>query len=170
MSCIINGGYALACSSVGGVEEVWIGTFNPNSTYTLDADNVITGVTSGGTVYSFESDIEFNGLEQTASISRENGSVHLESVLSVKMIELTKELRNTFNALSRAPLFAVIKSNAGHHYLAGLETAGRMTEGAASLGVAMSDMNGANASITWKSKNGIYLIDPALLGTGITIG
>lgn len=169
MSCIIDNGYTLGCSSIGGVEQVWIGTWSGNASYTTDADNVITGVTSGVTVYSFEQDIEFAGLEQTVVPNRENGTVHIESVLSVKMIELTKDLRNTFNALMRAPLFAVVKSNAGQYYVAGVETAGRLTEGTASLGVAFEDMNGATASVTWKSKDGIYLINPALIGSAIPV-
>ena len=51
MSCIIDNGYTLGCSSIGGVEKVWIGTYDADSTYTFDANNVITAVTNGVTVY-----------------------------------------------------------------------------------------------------------------------
>lgn len=170
MSCIIDSGYSLGCNSIGGVEKVYIGTYSAASTYALDSDNVITGVTSGGTVYLFEQDIEFAGLEQTGQFSRENGTVFYESVLSVKFIELDAALRNTVLALGKAPVFAVVKSNAGHYYLLGVESAGRATEGSASLGIAQGDMNGANLSFTWKSQNGAYLMDSTVLGTDITIG
>jgi hypothetical protein len=71
--------------------------------------------------------------------------------------------------LGRAPLIAVVLSNAGDYYLCGVETSGRASAGDASLGVALGDMNGVNLSIAWKSANGVFLMDSALLGTTITI-
>jgi len=169
MSCIIDNGYTLGCASVGGVEKVWIGTYSADATYTLDADSVITGATSASTVHLFEQDMEYAGLNQTGVFTRENGTVHYESVLSVKFTNLDADLRNTVLALGKAPVYAVVKSNAGLYYIAGVETAGRATEGTASLGVAMADLNGATLSFTFKSQNGVYLINGALLGTSIVV-
>lgn len=171
MSCVIDSGYTLGCNSIGGVEKVWIGTYDADTTWTISGTNSqITGVTAANNVYLFEQDIEFAGLEQNGQYSRENGTVHYESVLSVKFIELDNDLRNTILALGKAPLYAVIKSNAGHYYVLGVESAGRATEGAMSLGVAQGDMNGANLSFTWKSQGGAFLMDGALIGTDITVG
>lgn len=170
MSCIINSGHALGCNTIGGVERVYLGTYSASATYALDSTNVITGVTSGSTVYLYEMDIEFAGLEQTGQFSRENGTVFYESVLSTKFIELDASLRNSILALGKAPVFAVVKSNAGAYYVLGVESAGRATEGTASLGVAQGDMNGATLSFTWKSQNGAYLMDSTVLGVGIPIG
>jgi hypothetical protein len=171
-NCQLTNGYVLGCNIIGGVERVWIGTYDADAEYVLGTgsnENIIIGATGCPTLYLFEQDIEFAGLEQTGQFARENGSVHYESALSVKFIHLTNDLRNTIIALGRAPLYAVVKSNAGEYYLLGKETAGRVTEGVASLGVAMGDMNGADLTITWKSQNGAYLIDPALLGTDIPV-
>jgi hypothetical protein len=170
MSCIIDEGYTLGCSSIGGVEKVWIGTYAADQTYAYDALNVISAVTNGVTVYLMEQDMEFAGLNQTGQFSRENGTVFYESVLSVKFIELTAELRNLVIALGRAPIFAVVKSNAGEYYACGVESAGRATAGVASLGIAQGDLNGATFEITWKTPNGVYLLDEVVLGTDITIG
>jgi hypothetical protein len=170
MSCIIDEGYTLGCSSIGGVEKVWIGTYSADQAYAYDALNVISAVTSGVTVYLMEQDMEFAGLNQTGQFSRENGTVFYESVLSVKFIELTAELRNLVIALGRAPIFAVVKSNAGEYYACGVESAGRATAGVASLGIAQGDLNGATFEITWKTPNGVYLLEPTVLGTDITIG
>jgi len=170
MSCIIDEGYTLGCSSIGGVEKVWIGTYAADQTYAYDALNVISAVTNGVTVYLMEQDMEFAGLNQTGQFSRENGTVFYESVLSVKFIELTAELRNLVIALGRAPIFAVVKSNAGEYYACGVESAGRATAGVASLGIAQGDLNGATFEITWKTPNGVYLLDEVVLGTDIIIG
>jgi hypothetical protein len=169
MSCILDSGFTLGCNSIGGIEKVWIGTYSALATYTFDADEVVTGATSTNNVYLMEQDIEFAGLEQTGQFSRENGSVFYQSVLSVKFIELDKELRNLVLALGKAPVYAVVKSNAGHYYILGVESAGRATEGVASVGVAQGDLNGATLSFTFSSANGAYLMDEAVLGTGITI-
>jgi hypothetical protein len=170
MSCIINQGYTLGCNSIGGVKKVWIGTYSASTTYTLNSTNVVTGVTSANTVYLFQQDIEFAGLNQTGQFSRENGTVFYESVLSVKFIELTAALRNTILALGTAPIYALVESNDGLFYVLGVESAGRATEGVASLGTAMGDMNGATMSFTFKSANGAYLINGSLIGTSITVG
>jgi len=169
INCTLDSGYVLGCNTIGGVEKVWIGTYSADTAYTFDVDNVITGVTSANSVYLMEQDIEFAGLNQAGQFARENGTVFYESNLSIKFTELDKDLRNLIIALGRAPLYAVIKANAGQYFLAGLETAGRATEGNADLGVALGDMNGATLTIQWKSQNGVYLIDGALLGVDIPV-
>jgi hypothetical protein len=170
MSCIIDNGYDLGCASVGGVEKVWIGTYSAAATYLKNVDDVITGATSASTVYLFEQDMEYAGLTQTGVYTRENGSVHYESVLSVKFTNLDSELRNSVLALGKAPIVAIVKSNAGLYYIAGVESAGRATEGTASLGTAMADLNGATLSFTFKSQSGVYLINGSLIGSSIPVG
>jgi hypothetical protein len=170
-TCNLTDGYVLGCSTIGGVEKVWIGEWEPITAYTQDTCGIITGLTASSplSVYEFEQDIEHAGLVATGSYSRENGTVFYESILSIKLIGLDCNVRNRMIELGRAPLFAVIKSNAGDYYYLGLESAGRASEGSASLGVLLGDMNGLSLSMSWKSANGAFLIDSALLGTTITI-
>lgn len=166
MSCIIDNGYVLGCSTIGGIEKVWIGTYDADTEYALDTDNVITGVTSGATLHLFEQDMEYAGLNQNGVFTRENGTVYYESILSTKFIDLDADLRNTALALGKAPIVAVVKANSGNYFLLGMESAGRATEGQLSLGVAMADLNGATMAFTFKSENGAYLIDSDLVPTG----
>lgn len=169
-TCNLNDGYVLGCSSIGGVEKVWIGEFVDNVQYAQDSCGTITGIsTTGLTVYAFEQDIEHAGLVQTGNYSRENGTVFYESVLSIKLIGLDCNVRNRMVELGRAPLFAVVKSNAGDYYYCGIESAGRASAGEANLGTALGDMNGLSQSISWKSANGVFLLNPTLLGTTIVI-
>lgn len=171
MSCILDTGYALGCAQTGGVKRVFIGTYDADVKYTLDADNVITAVAEGSpVVFPFEQNVESAGLVQNGVFAPENLSVYLDSILSIKLFHWTKELRNTYNALAKAPLFAIVESNMGEFYLIGLESPGRASEGNLQLGITLGDMNGANISILWKSSNGAYLLDPSILGTEITIG
>lgn len=169
-NCNLSEGYVLGCSSIGGVELVYIGEWVEGVTVQQDACGIITGITTTGlTVYQFEQDIEHAGLTQAGNYSRENGTVFYESNLSIKLIGLDCSVRNNMVELGRAPLFAVVKSNAGDWYYLGLESAGRASAGDASVGTALGDMNGLNQTIQWKSANGAYLINGALVGTTITV-
>ena len=169
-NCALSEGYVLGCSSIGGIELVYIGEWVEGVTVTQDSCGIITGITTTGlTVYQFEQDIEHAGLSQTGQYSRENGTVFYESNLSIKLIGLDCNVRNNMVELGRAPLFAVVKSNAGDWYYLGLESAGRASAGDASVGTALGDMNGLNQTLQWKSANGAYLINGALVGTTITV-
>jgi len=169
-TCNLTDGYVLGCSSIGGVEKVWIGEYVDNVVVTQDSCGIITGITTTGlTVYSFEQDIEHAGLTQTGNYDRNNGTVFYESLLSIKLIGLDCNVRNNMVELGRAPLFAVVKSNAGDYYYLGLESAGRASAGEASLGTALGDMNGLSQTIQFKSANGAFLINGSLVGTTITV-
>lgn len=169
-TCNLTDGYVLGCSSIGGVEKVWIGEYVDNVVVTQDSCGIITGITTTGlTVYSFEQDIEHAGLVQTGNYSRENGTVFYESTLSIKLIGLDCNVRQRMVELGRAPLFAIVKSNAGDYYYCGLESSGRASAGEANVGTLLGDMNGLSQSISWKSANGVFLINGALVGTTITI-
>jgi len=169
-TCNLTDGYVLGCSSIGGVEKVWIGEYVDDVVVAQNSCGIITGITTTGlTVYNFEQDIEHAGLVQTGNYSRENGTVFYESILSIKLIGLDCEVRNRMVELGRAPLFAVIKSNAGDYYYCGLESSGRASAGDANLGTLLGDMNGLSQSISWKSANGVYLMNGTLVGTTITV-
>ena len=168
-TCNLTDGYILGCSSIGGVEKLWLGEWEDVVAYQQSANGTITGLTSGFTVYEFEQDIEHAGLTQAGNYDRNNGTVFYESTVSLKMIGLDADVRERLVELGRAPLIGIVKSNAGDYYLCGIETAGRASAGDASLGVALGDMNGVNLSISWKSANGVFLMAPGLFGTKITV-
>jgi len=179
MSCILDKGYELKCQSIGGVAEVLLGTWEAMD-FTIDP---ITGIIDdiypkGGLpgdpinngYYSFELDQEYGGLAQEGVFNRDNGTVHYVSTISLKMINLDAELIQTLKQVGRAPLYAVVKSNAGVYYFAGIESAGRASEGSASVGSAFEDMNGVTLSLAFKSPDGVYVMDETLIGTSIPEG
>lgn len=169
-NCNLNDGYVLGCSSLGGVEKVYLGEWVDNVVVTQDSCGIITGITTTGlTVYDFQQDVEHAGLTQAGNYSRENGTVFYESTLSIKLITLDCSVRNRMIELGRSALYAIVKSNAGDWYYLGLESSGRASAGDASLGTLLGDMNGLNQSISWKSGNGAFLIDGSLVGTTITV-
>lgn len=168
-NCLITGGYQVPCSSIGGVETLWIGNFSGGTTYYLDADNVITGATNSPGVYAFNQEVEVAGVAQTIEVDRSNLSAFFITTVSLRLHNYDKNVRNRLVQLLRAPLVTAIKSNDGLYYYAGLESAGRLITGDAGTGVAYSDMNGAMIEIEFRSKNGIFLLDAPVLGTDIAI-
>ena len=70
LNCNLSEGYVLGCSSIGGVELVYIGEWQEGVTVAQDACGTITGITTTGlTVYQYEQDIEYAGLTQTGNYS-----------------------------------------------------------------------------------------------------
>lgn len=169
-TCNLTDGYVLGCSSIGGVEKVWIGEYIDNVQIQQDSCGIITGITTTGlTAYQFEQDIEHAGLTQTGNFSRENGTVFYDTNVSIKLIGLDCNVRNNLVELGRAPLYCVVLSNAGDYYYAGLTSAGRANSAEASVGTALGDMNGLALTINFKSADGVLLIDGSLIGSTITV-
>ena len=168
--CDINTGYTLNCWVSGGVKKVWLGTYNPLAVYQKDALGVITAATGTNSIYLFDQDVEFATLNEAVTVDRANAAVAYETTLGIKLTHLDAHLKQLLKSLNRAPLFAVVESVAGDFYLLGEESAGRISEGTATVGQAYTDMNGATTSIMFKSQDGMSLIDGALVGSDITVG
>lgn len=169
MSCIINQGWALGCFTTAGIEKVYLGTFNPNASYSYNADDVITGATSASTVYLYSQELEHAGLEEPGIHNRDNGSTAFESKLSLKFINFDKNLRKVVNALTKSPIFAIAKMNNGEYVALGTSVPGRVSESMKNAGVKLDDLNGGSLVITFKSKDGMFLIDSTLIGTSIPV-
>lgn len=166
MSCGIDSGiYVLPCASIGGVSEVYLKTYTKGDTWTYDADNIIDGISSGtASFYAFVQDDQTASLITTPQFNRENLAVGMQTALSIKAYELDEDKLNHFRVLSKAPIAALIKSNAGIWYMAGADTAGRATEGLAQLGLANTDHNGWVLTFTWNNQNGVYKVEDTLIG------
>lgn len=169
-TCNLTDGYILGCSSIGGVEKVWIGEYIDNVQIQQDSCGIITGITTTGlTVFSFQQDIEHAGMAQTGNFSREAGTVYYDTNVSIKLIGLDCNVRNNLVELGRAPLYCVVLSNAGDYYYCGLTSAGRANSSEAGVGTALADMNGLSLTINFKSPDGALLIDGSLIGSTITV-
>lgn len=158
MACLINAGRVLGCNTIAGVEKIWVANYSSNTMATFGSANLITAMTNApADFYLLEQDVEFGGLNQTGVYS--NNSVSFETSVAMKFIDMDAQLIQLVDQLSKAKIVALIKSNSGKYFFAGLEFPGRASAGDLSLGVALGDMNGANITIMFKSKNGVYEID-----------
>lgn len=152
MSCLINNGYALGCKdNLGGVQEVYIGSFSGDTTFSYDAStDTITGVTGSNTFYTFEQRQEQAEFVQTGNHSIENGTNFWEQVVSLIFTKNTSDLRNTLKLLSQSTLFVIVKDQNGTYWFIGEQNGADLTASTASAGKAFGDLNGVTVSITAK--------------------
>jgi len=166
MSCLINNGYALGCKdSLGGVQEVYIGSFSGGTSFSYDANDVITGVTGANTFFTFEQRQEQAEFVQTGQHSIENGTNFWEQVVSLIFTKNTADLRNTLKLLSQSTLFIIVKDQNGKYWFVGEQNGTDLTASTASAGKAFGDLNGVTVSFTAKEPYPAREISAAAFGT-----
>lgn len=148
-NCLINSGYALGCrDNIGGIQEAFIASFSGATTYTLDADNIITGITSTQTFYTYEQPKEtgefINGEGQ---ISRENGTVFYVQTVNLTFHKNEADLRNSLILLAQAQLLVIVLDQNGRYWLVGKQNGADLITSSMTSGKAYGDMNGATVSI-----------------------
>jgi len=161
MACLLNSGYTLGCrDSIGGISLAYIGNFDADQTYTLDASNNIVGVT-GSTVsyYTFEQEMETGTFNQTGAYSTENGTIFFTQELTLMFHKNDASLRNQLLILSQANLSIIVKDQRSQYWLLGFQNGVRVTAGAMNTGKAFGDMNGVTITFTGKEPVPAYRID-----------
>lgn len=161
MACTIASGYTLGCrDNVGGIQEVYIGNFTTDQTYTLGATGSITGVTGSLiSYYTFEQENETANFTQPGQYSTENGTVFFEQNLSLMFHKNTAELRDQLLLLSQANLSVIVKDQRGSYWLMGYQNGCRVTEGSMDTGQAYGDMNGITVTIQGKEPEPARLVE-----------
>jgi hypothetical protein len=161
MACLLNTGYTLGCrDSIGGISLAYIGNFDADQLYTIDANNNITGVT-GSTVsyYTFEQEMETGSFAQEGAYSTENGTVFFTQNLSLVFHKNDAALRNQLLILSQANLSVIVKDQRNEYWLVGKQNGVRVTAGAMNTGKAFGDLNGVTITLTGKEPEPAFRID-----------
>jgi hypothetical protein len=163
-SCVLNE-YTLACrNNTGGIQKVWIGCYNSDCVYTLDANNIITGATgcgSGTAFYSFEQEIETGSFVQNGQFSTENGTTFFEQVLEITLHKMDSTQRNRVQSLAIGAWRVVILDQQGNYWMMGHQNPVRVTSATPQLGKAYGDLNGAIITFTGKEPENAYSINAA---------
>lgn len=159
MSCVLTTGYSLGCrDNIGGIQEVYIGTWNADAlTYTLGTNDIIgtfSGTWSG--FQTFEQEIETGSFNQTGQFSTENGTTFYEQNLEISLHKLEAALRNTIKILGIGKWRVLIKDQRGKYWLMGAQNPVRVSASTPSLGKAYGDMNGAVITFLGKEPEPAY--------------
>tara|TARA_R110000772_G_scaffold16001_3_gene45908 strand:+ start:121 stop:633 length:513 start_codon:yes stop_codon:yes gene_type:complete len=161
MACLLTTGYQLGCrDSIGGIQEIYIANFSSGATYSLDANDNITGV--GGVTasyYTFEQEMETGQFDQTGEYSTEMGTVFFTQDVTVMLHKNDAALRNQLLVLSQANMSVIILDQRGEYWLIGYQNGVRTTAGAMNTGKAFGDMNGVTITLQGKEPEPAYRID-----------
>lgn len=162
MSCILNSGYSLSCrDSIGGIQAAFIGNFETNQLYTLDATSDIVGLTgsTSSTYHSFEQEMESAEFIQEGQFSTENGTVFFDQQLTLMFHKNDSDLRNLLLVLSQANLSVIVKDQRGEYWLMGFQNGVRAISGSQNAGKAFGDMNGVTITLQGKEPEPAHRID-----------
>lgn len=149
MSCTLSQGFQLGCKdNVGGIRTVYISNFSDNETYSYDANNQITGITSGATYYKFEVRPQSAGFNETINASIENGTLFYTQELALSFDKNTVELRNQMYLLAQAQMRVIVLDQNGLYRLVGRVNGADITAGTIPTGTAFGDKNGYDLTIS----------------------
>jgi hypothetical protein len=165
-NCLLQNGYTLSCrDSIGGIRRAFIGNFDTDAVYTLDADDRITGFT-GSTVsyYTFEQEMEVGEFNQAGAYSTENGTVFFTQDLSLMFHKNDADLRNQLLVLSQANMSVIVEDQRGEYWLIGYANGVRATAGAMNTGRAYGDMNGVTITLQGKEPEPAHNISATASG------
>lgn len=150
-NCLFTGGYSLGCKdNTGGIQEVYIANFSGNTTYVYDSNNVITGITSAPTYYTFEQRNENAELLQEGQHSVENGTNFWLQTLNLIFHKNESDSRNLVLLLAKAQLSVIALDQNGKYWILGKRNGADLTTSNSNFGKAYGDLNGSNISIVGK--------------------
>ena len=163
MACILNEGYTLGCrDNIGGIQEVYIGTWNGSDlTYTLGTNSVIDSF--GGTFsgfYTFEQEIETGSFTEAGVYSTENGTAFYEQTLEITLQKLDAIIRNQVLILGQGKWRILILDQRGTYWLMGYQNPVRVSAATPGLGRAYGDLNGAVITFLGKEPEPAYVVNP----------
>lgn len=160
-TCDLSGGKVLGCrDNIGGISEVYIGTWNGDSlTYVYGTDNII-GTFSGATVsfYTFEQEIETGSYQEAGNFSTENGTAFYEQTLTITLYKMDAALRNQIMILGQGKWRVIIRDQRGNYWLMGSQNPVRVSASTPGFGKAYGDLNGAIITFTGKEPLSAYQV------------
>ena len=164
MACILNEGYTLGCrDNIGGIQEVYIGTWNGSDlTYVLGTNSEITSF--GGTFsgfYTFEQEIETGSFTENGVYSTENGTAFYEMTLEITLHKLDAIIRNQILVLGQGKWRILILDQRGTYWLMGYQNPVRVSAATPGLGRAYGDLNGAIITFLGKEPEPAFVVEPA---------
>ena len=144
MSCILTNGIPLGCiDSTGGIKNVYIAKYNTTgTTFTEDATEVITGVTSSETWYEFKFRNQTSNLAEEGGHSTENGTNFWTQTVSMIFHKLETSKRNAIYLLAKTDTQIVVQTQNDDYWVVGKVNGTNLLTSASATGQAFGDLNG----------------------------
>lgn len=172
MACDLTTGRSVACKDVmGGIKKVYFTTDALGAiTYDITDTDVIT--TFGGTPEFMQYDLtgNTNTFVQTPTVSRDNGTLYFDQVLTVTFAKLSKVAHKELKLLIQSYPTAVVEDYNGNLFVMGLENQCSVNGGSIVTGGARADLSGYTLTLQAEEKVPANFLDTSdLTDTTATI-
>lgn len=182
-NCGPTAGLALPCKNfMPGIRRIYIASFFSGSTvgenlsYTIDANNVITGATLlSGYFYQYDLTKEAGEMTEAEHFNPTNGTIGYENTLNVYLSQYSTATRNKIVVLGKSKLLVIVQDRNGQYWLMGTDGTGTvpstsngvdLTESTATTGKAYaSDQNGYNLVFNSNEKVPPLEVSSSLIAT-----
>ena len=151
MACNISLGRNEPCKdAIAGIQAVYFINYTTAS-FTLDANDVVSGFPTGSTAYKYELK-GANAYTETLNSSRDNGTTFFSQELSLTLKHLDSTMTKEFRLFAYGrPLIGVHTRN-GEALLVGKDRGSDMTAGTIVTGQAYGDLAGYTAVFSGQEK------------------
>lgn len=145
MSCNLTSGFSLGCrDSLGGIQKVFIGTWDADTAYGLTGScDIISSFSPTASFFTFEQELETASFIQTGQFSTENGTSFYEQTLEITLQKLDACNREQIKVLGQGVWRILILDQRGQYWLMGKQNPVRVSASTPQLGKAFGDLNGA---------------------------
>ena len=168
MSCLFNNGYSKANNcledNLAGVTEWYIANYSGTTSWSADADNIITGVTNGPTTWFKIEQYDEQGLHTNTHAQSETGQNVWTQGVEMVFFKNTSEVRDLVRVMTQTESIVIGLKNTGQYVLIG-EKGLRGKDADASSGKAMEDFNGTRINLGGKQGYEAREISSSFFGT-----
>lgn len=171
MSCIVSQDNLLGCASVGGIQTLYIGTYNGSAMgFTIGSTaSLITGFT-GATVSFYQMQQQPSSGEYTSpgSINVQNNATGYTQTLTFMVYQMSAQTSNLIQTLGQGVFRVLFLNRAGKYFMMGINAQCNVTAIEGGSGVGLSDLNGHTITITSEDYVPYYEVTAAAAATIIS--
>jgi hypothetical protein len=158
MACELSTGFFLDCKNgVGGVQRVFVSTWDSNIELTINENGLVTLVAGPATYYEYDLPPQTADFKDVVSYNKEAGTYVYTQSVNVMIHKLSAAKREEFKNLVAARLCLWVLDANNNLWFIGASNPVDVTAFEASSGKALSDANGYSITFTCESPLPAYL-------------
>jgi len=160
-NCIIDKGYALQCRGAAGIAKVYISSSTGDTVNTVDASDIITGITGNNTYYEVQIHKEVGSFNAGVStVNVEGGTVGSESTLEIFIPGYDIERRDFVSLIAKNELDIIVGDNDGKYFLM---NRANLVKSDTNFGKLIGDSKGSLMSFNCKQTKDCQEVDAAVI-------
>lgn len=170
-TCLLSGGWGLPdCrDNSAGVNTIYISNWSNVTSYDLDNDEIVTGITMSGSTkfYEFKPNKNSGQFTQTVTVSAENGTVGTEQTITLITSKNEYEKRNLIKLLAQSEMIAIVLDRNGKYFLVGADFGLTLTNTGYDSGKLITDANAWTLTLVGTEKYPAYELSASVVSNVI---